>query len=1224
MRSLKMPDLQVPPDQRQRIIALQTGKSVLVQAPAGSGKTDLLTRRFLRLLGEVDDPSQIVAITFTIASAAEMRHRILSELEKAEAGDRNNQSADEYSMENLAIRALDHSRKMKWNLLDLPSQLRISTIDSFCRVLALQEPLVAGLGGDLQISEQPAEIYRLAARRTLEKLGDSRLQGLSSSIEALLLWRDNGWHEMEDLLVSMLEKRDRWMQNFVFREEEDWVLRERLERPFTSAVLEALSAIDARLDQVADSREELLTLARLACEEPGPKSPWSIAERTELPRAPFIAGLGDAHAAFAEMAAFLQTKRGRWRSQKGLNAICGFPPTPRGRASNARFVSLIARLNAVPGLESALSRLADLPDARYTEDEWQIVRSCFTLLRFAVAELKIHFAEVGTVDFVEVAQIAQKVLKGEDGFPTEAALAVADGIRHLLVDEFQDTSRRQHQLIASLAAAWPDQSGRTIFVVGDPMQSIYFFRDADAELFPRLRNLGLDLPDGSRFLLTPTDLTANFRTEPSLVKELNDSFAKIFEARDGSGVTFLATTPARDSLPNRRSRLQLHLEFMPKQGRLKSRGSDSARAKQEASAQRKTARASQTSKIVDLIRSHADRMEEARKSVPKSKYRIAILGRTRSSLAPIASALRLANIPFRAVELEQLKDRPEILDVLSLARALFNPLDRVAWLGVLRAPWCGLSLEELHAIAGDSDKASSHGTIRDLLSERLNLLSKESRQATCRVLNAFEAAPRIRATLPTASLGTLLQQVWLALGGQGCVNSTGLANLNLLWSCLDSLPEGEQDLIGSVLNSALEKLCASPNPAADTNCGVQLMTIHKSKGLEFEVVIVPDLQASAAHSKSNLLSWLERGLAEPDDTGDITEFLIAPLPSKGSKGGKAQQWVNRVYRERELQEMRRILYVAATRARDELHLFICPEYKIEMDGQRTLADPTNSLLATAWPAFADPIRTSFEKWENAVKDSTSKNQELKEPIAATSGNLFVMPTPITPTILRRLLPSFQTALLAAPVSAVNEENLLGGGHAKAYQRHEGGRLSRALGNAVHKLLQEFSRIRLTLESSAALAELEKLRPRISSQVRAAGVAPAEVLSITSQAFECVTNAAHDELGKWILSPRLEAVSEASWAGLIDGDLRLVRVDRIFRAGASPLIDGEDTWWIIDHKTAHADDIDPSSALPRFRAAFAPQLERYGAILRNRSGSTAKLRVGLYYPRMLLLDWWEPK
>ena len=72
-----------PPDQEQRERALDPSRSIIVQAPAGSGKTDLLTKRFLRLLTEVDDPAQIVAITFTKAAEAEMRHRILSELEKA-------------------------------------------------------------------------------------------------------------------------------------------------------------------------------------------------------------------------------------------------------------------------------------------------------------------------------------------------------------------------------------------------------------------------------------------------------------------------------------------------------------------------------------------------------------------------------------------------------------------------------------------------------------------------------------------------------------------------------------------------------------------------------------------------------------------------------------------------------------------------------------------------------------------------------------------------------------------------------------------------------------------------------------------------------------------------------------------------------------------------------------------------------------------------------------
>src|SRR6201993_5236922 len=139
-----------PPDQAQRRRALDPTRSILVQAPAGSGKTDLLTRRFLRLLAEVDDPKQIVAITFTRAAAAEMRHRILAELEKA-ATHPSLESADEHSMDVLAARGLQHSENRNWRLLELSSQLRISTIDSFCRDLAVQQPIHSGVGNNLQI-----------------------------------------------------------------------------------------------------------------------------------------------------------------------------------------------------------------------------------------------------------------------------------------------------------------------------------------------------------------------------------------------------------------------------------------------------------------------------------------------------------------------------------------------------------------------------------------------------------------------------------------------------------------------------------------------------------------------------------------------------------------------------------------------------------------------------------------------------------------------------------------------------------------------------------------------------------------------------------------------------------------------------------------------------------------------------------------------------------------
>ena len=217
-------------------------------------------------------------------------------------------------------------------------------------------------------------------------------------------------------------------------------------------------------------------------------------------------------------------------------------------------------------------------------------------------------------------------------------------------------------------------------------------------------------------------------------------------------------------------------------------------------------------------------------------------------------------------------------------------------------------------------------------------------------------------------------------------------NLNLLWQSLDSLPNGEQDLLGPALDQALSKLTALPDPEAQINTGVQLMTIHKSKGLEFEVVIVPELQARSRLGQSRMLSWLERGLLPDEITEDfegsdqVTEFLVAPLQFKGADRSKPRMWVDRVYREREEHEMRRILYVAATRAREELHIFARPAYKRERDGSWSLADPSASLLKTAWPAFEEQIRTQFEEWKTSQVEpaESSKSSSLSlRPLKAT-------------------------------------------------------------------------------------------------------------------------------------------------------------------------------------------------------------------------------------------------
>lgn len=1217
-----------PPDQRERLRALDSSRSILVQAPAGSGKTDLLTRRFLRLLGEVDDPGQVVAITFTNAAAAEMRHRILSELEKAGAESGSAEAADEFAMGTLARRVHERSHILGWKLVELPSQLRISTIDAFCRELALQQPLLSGLGGGLDIANEPRDLYRRAARGTLNKI-DENDRVLSDAIAGLLEWRDNNWQEMEEQLVAMLEQRDRWMQDFVLQRAPQWeTLRARLERPFAHAVNATLTTLSQLLDQVSGGRNEALQLARFACAQSEGQLFQALAELAEFPAAPFTGSIEmeAARQAYLQLAELLLTGIGSFRKQ--ADKRLGFPSDHK--REKAQLLDVIARLGTIAGFESALASVRALPPARYTDEDWEIIRACFILLRQAVGELHLVFAETGTVDYTEVAQIAQQVLRGPDGEPTDAALAVADNIRHLLVDEFQDTSRRQHQLLSSLIAAWPERSGRTCFAVGDPRQSIYFFRDADAELFGRVRDLGLEIPGGESLLLNSVSLRANFRAEPALVERQNEIFVEVFAASDGSGVSYSAAEAAREANPATPAPYELHLEFVPQTGPGKAADAPLIDAQN-------AAREAQINEIVALICSHQQRIERAADGNDNQKYRVAILGRAKSHLVPIAQALRKFNleaeskgrkkIPFRAVELERLSALPEVRDALALARALLNPLDRVAWLGVLRAPWCGLSLDDLHKLVSGDDEEVLAQPARELLAQRLPLLSEPGRASAQRVLEAVSEYSAQCASAPTASLGTQLEQIWLRLGGTACMDLIGRTNIETLWSFLDQLPDGEESLLGAGFEATLDKLTAQADPAAYSERGVQLMTIHKSKGLEFEVVIVPELQAGGGRGKSDILSWLERGLAEPDESGEITEFLVAPLQSKGEERGKAKAWVDRVYRERETQEMRRILYVAATRAREELHLFARPAYKTDTEGELSLAEPKGSLLATAWPAVEAEFRSRFEEWKAVRKEAVVPLEAEIESIAAVGqSNLLEMPSLPRPapearsTLIRRLPADYRPA--HAEDESFDSAEPVRYGTGNSYTRHEGGALSRVFGSAVHTLLEEFSKLRANNDWEASRAVLMRIEPRVAAQIRAAGMTQTQAAEAATQAMEVALKAGEDSIGRWILSPHAEAASELRWTGLIASALRTVQVDRVFRAGLTPGAAGEEAWWIIDYKTAHAEGAESVSALPGLRKYFAPQLEAYAAILRNLHGIDTKIHAGLYYPRMSLFDWWE--
>jgi len=902
--------------------------------------------------------------------------------------------------------------------------------------------------------------------------------------------------------------------------------------------------------------------------------------------------------------------------RRAVDKRLGFPADRK--REKQQMLELLATLNAIPGFEQQLLAMRALPPARFTEDDWRIVRAAFTLLRHAAAELRIVFAEEGAADFTQIAQTALQVLQGQQDAPAEATLALIEGIHHLLVDEFQDTSRRQHELLAHIVAAWPDAEGRTCFVVGDPMQSIYFFREADAELFARVRDLGLEIPDAEPLNFHSARLTSNFRTAPELVERLNEVFARIFAEDDGSGITFAAASPARNGAPHPypfSSRMELHLEFITQMPGLAA----SREAREAANKARNEAKTRQIDVIVQLISRHQKCIDEMERGRDK-KYRVAVLGRTRTALAPIAEALRKAGIPFRAVDLEPLRNRPEIVDVLSLARALANPEDRVAWLGVLRAPWCGLSLADLHTLASADDPKIITRPVPELLTERGTLLSPEGQAAAQRALAAMRMAFRLRAEQPDASLGSWLKQVWTLLGGALTADATAMANLHLLWQTLDTLPNAEVDLLGPALDAALDDLTAQPDPTVESDYGVQLMTIHKSKGLEFEVVLVPELQAASGATQKELLSWLERGLAAPDAMEEATELLIAPLQARGQERGSARAWVERTRSEREQQEMRRLLYVAATRAREELHLFARPAFK-QQDDECVLALPRTSLLKTAWPALEEEIAQRLKEWSEAEKNSQpDTEEEVLEALAASAAR---ERAPLQkPTLLLRL----PAGCIALPANEAQRNEVNSTAQSaetpELYARHEGGLRSRALGVAVHNYLEELARLRTAYTMDEACETLPAIMPRIAASIRPAGFDRATADALASQALDIALDAAHTDAANWLLTPHTDAASELRWTGLLGGALRTVQADRIFRAGSEPYAAGNDVWWIVDYKTALTEEQDVEATLRKLRPSFAPQLLAYAEALRKLKGETIEICAAIYYPRMQALDWWK--
>ena len=209
-RSKEVPASTMTTDQAQRDRALDPRTSFLVQAPAGSGKTELLIQRYLTLLARVEQPQSVVAITFTKKAAGEMRGRVLDALRSA-ADSPEPAEPHKRTTWRIAQEVLDHDRRLDWHLLEHPSRLAIQTVDSLCLWLTRRMPLTSGFGSPPGILEDASELYREAARETLALLESAG--EYSSALEPVLRHIDNNLLVAEDLLSEMLPQRDQWLRH---------------------------------------------------------------------------------------------------------------------------------------------------------------------------------------------------------------------------------------------------------------------------------------------------------------------------------------------------------------------------------------------------------------------------------------------------------------------------------------------------------------------------------------------------------------------------------------------------------------------------------------------------------------------------------------------------------------------------------------------------------------------------------------------------------------------------------------------------------------------------------------------------------------------------------------------------------------------------------------------------------------------------------------------------
>jgi ATP-dependent exoDNAse (exonuclease V) beta subunit len=1141
------------PDNEARELALEIAQSHHVEAPAGSGKTTLLVARFIKLLCRVRHPYEILALTFTNKAAGEMKARIGGLFQKAYSG-LQPVSGPEAALMETAKEALKQHEARRFLLLS-PEGLQVMTFHSFCHRLVKQAPLEAEVPPESVVLEE--EQQELVLDESIqEMIGDvvSMPEGAPErrAFEARLLRLNNRLPVLVDEIRDLVKKRDLFAD-----------------------LVKALGAYPNLKDFEADLTRRMEGVIRDFLGEVSQAfTETSIAKGWN----PFWHHLKEKGAPNADL--LPENLPGRaWTDLSAWKAIAealttknGKPRLQMGPAMGGFYKGFAKGLwgQEVKGLPEKPSRLLcdlkDLPERNVSLTDIDALADLIILVARAITTYERRCRQKHVLDFVGLEQAALKTVSKDA--VSDLQLLLDHRIHHILVDEFQDTSRSQWAFIQGLCAGWTHGDGRTIFLVGDPKQSVYAFRKAEVRLFLEARK-GIPVSGQGLLPVTNIQLEANFRSQAPLVTWTNQLFNHTVMANPKA---------AFDEVPFQPSTAYPQLQGNPNTGPVSLNiffRDDPVSSPAEAEAQW----LAQTVNHLAVERS------------PGAS--IGILLFTRNRLPLYLKALRKIDSGVRVKEGLKVAEQPEVMHLYQMATALCRPHDDLAWASLVRSPWSWIDATLLLKVA----------RMRPVAWSRKLKLASERYPEIKPIQHALDLGRR---RVGRDSLAEVVRNVWMALDGPARVaasfGSEGVANCRLFIEVLESIETGIPEETLLRLDLALETLYAPESPDA-ASASIDLMTVHAAKGLEFDIVFLPFLDWRPLGVSRHPPYLLERS---PEPPGLP---LIAMGPDRRTgEPEPGYRLLKRLAHGRKMGEAKRLLYVAITRARRELFLsglaknIRTPQTQGRQDGHDGLKAPKDSPLAWILKHTTNHdgelISTFFNPAAPTVAHAqVDRIQPLPAPVPFEA-----QPLPYLVEAPSELADTFLHEHVTPPTPSTTSKGEGLGGREGETEPVEHAAIR---GTISHRLIE-------ALWHDGQVPETE----RISTALAAEGMNPDEATAVAQEIADEVTACQKEPFFQWLLG-RTHPDGKSEYA------IEAVNRPGKIQTGILDFVkqDGNH-WWIVDFKTSRprADQTE-TEFIKQQAEYYRPQLTAYQAMLAKVKGVVvAQLRVGLYFTS--LQQWHE--